>query len=663
MPNPDGSANVTNSRCGVYAAVTYTEINGCLFDTVDYGIDEQYLDIGLQSYLTANTINAYNYGIRLMENDGCDNINVEYNDITLLNKEKSAIGIYAGESNLHHTTSYIINGNSVRLLNATAGIQTAGVCNAQITFNTIELQKPLTYTAPTTTGIDLGGGGGNFLSCNHVAGHTATDTLRYGYRVTQSPFDSLKCNVADSVGYSFRFEGAACVGTRLKGNYMGNAYCGLYLNTEAIIGKQPDSSIQLYHGNIWLNALKYTSGFGAVNLNDANIQSLRSSLFTTNITVAAHNPTIPLSNLSSPFYVDNNGWFDPQNSGANFDCSRSNVCIAAIQGSGDWGDDQLRMRVISDSSISSLFIPESKQIASQLIYADLKTDPNAGSISAYSDYLDDKEYSSEGIMYQIDSVGEEIKLSLANRSVEVSGLLDQFKVLSDSIASIDSLNIILNDTSLVQLKENILGRIEEIKMELNEIQESYILDLNSKQIIKEQLNESISPQQVPDANSKEVESIKLLFKQSGLPAISSNFESLIQIAIQCPSAGGPAVFAARNLIKLINDSIEYDDASTCMQQGILRVANQFHNGIPSFDCILQPNPASNLVQVVMDEHEVKSYLIKLINCLGQEVLRKEFTGIINTMQFSVAALHQGLYTVVITESNGRQMFKKLVIEK
>lgn len=45
------------------------------------------------------------------------------------------------------------------------------------------------------------------------------------------------------------------------------------------------------------------------------------------------------------------------------------------------------------------------------------------------------------------------------------------------------------------------------------------------------------------------------------------------------------------------------------------------------------------------------------------VLRKEYTGIINTMQFSVVALHQGLYTVVITEANGRQMFKKLVIGK
>ena len=107
----------------------------------------------------------------------------------------------------------------------------------------------------------------------------------------------------------------------------------------------------------------------------------------------------------------------------------------------------------------------------------------------------------------------------------------------------------------------------------------------------------------------------------------------------------------------------YDDASTCMQQGILRVANQSYNGIQSFDCILQPNPASNLVQVVMDKHEVKSYKIQLINCLGQEVLRKEYSGIINTMQFSVAALHQGLYTVVITDANGRQMFKKFVIEK
>ncbi len=662
-PNPNNSRNVYRSRCGVYSTFAYTEVYNCIFDSVNYGIDERYLGAALESYLTSNTINAYQCGINLMDNDGSDHITVEYNTIKILPLVKSGIGIYAGESNSHHTTDYWINSNNVKIANSIAGIQTAGVSNAKLTYNTIELQNPGTYTAPSTTGIDIGGGGGNLLSCNHVSGHTVTDSSRYGYRVTQSPFDSLKCNVADSVGYSFRFEGAACVGTRLKGNYMGNAYCGLYLNSEAIIGRQPDSSIQLYHGNVWLNASRYTSGFGAVNLNDANIQSLRSSLFTTNISVAAHNPTIPLSILSAPFYVNNNGWFDPQNSGPNFDCSHSNICIAAIQDSGDWGDDRLRMRVISDSSISSLFIPESKQIASQLVYTDLKTDPNAGSVSAYSDFLDDKKKLSAGIIYKIDSVGAEIKLSLSNRNEEFSGLLFQVKILSDSIASVDSSIIILNDTSLFQQKENILGQTEEIKMELNEIQESYTLDLNSKQITKEQLNESISPQQIPDANSKEVERVKLLFKQTGLIAISSNYESLFQIATQCPSSGGPSVFAARNLIKLINDSIVYDDASTCMQQGILRVANQFHDGTPSFDCILQPNPASNLVQVVMDEHEVKSYKIQLINSLGQEVLRKEYSGIINTMQFSVAALHQGLYTVVITEANGRQMFKKLLIEK
>ena len=391
------------------------------------------------------------------------------------------------------------------------------------------------------------------------------------------------------------------------------------------------------------------------------LQDTQASLLKTNITIAAHNPTTPLSNLLAPFNVDNNGWFDPQNSGPNFDCSRFNVCIAAIQDSGDWGDDQLRMRVINDSSISSLFIPESKQIASQLIYADLKTDPNASSVSAYSDFLDDKENLSEGIIYKIDSIGAEINLSHLTRNEELSSLLIQIKILSDSIASIDSSIIILNDTSLFQQKENILGQIEEIKLELNEIQESYTLDLNSKQITKEQLNESITPQQTPDANIKEVERICLLYKLNGATSLLNNYEPLLQIAIQCPSSGGPSVFVARNLIKLINDSIVYDDVNICMQLGILRVANQQQSRKSGFDFVIQPNPANGIVQVVLDNNEMKTYQLQIFNSLGQDVFKKEYANIISIIQFSVTTLKEGLYTVVVRESNGQQMAQKLVV--
>ncbi|MBL7914552.1 MAG: T9SS type A sorting domain-containing protein [Bacteroidia bacterium] len=662
-PNPDGSPNVARSRCEVYAAITYTEIFGCLFDTLDYGIDEQFLDIGLQSYLLYNTIRAKRYGIRLMENNGSDNISVEGNSITMLNLEKSAVGIYMGESNLHHSNNYNVNSNGVYIYNATAGIQTAGVSKATITYNTVELRTPLSYTAPSTTGIDIGGGAGNFLSCNHVSGHQVTDTLRYGYRVTQSPFDSLKCNVADSVGYSFRFEGAACVGTRLKGNYMGNAYCGLYLNTESIIGQQPQlaNPLPTYHGNVWLNSSRYTSGFGAVNLNDASPLTLISSLLITDQNITFHNPIVPLDSTLGPFHVDDNGWFFPQISGASFDCSRSNVCIAAVQDSGDWGDDQLRMRVINDSSVSSLFIPESKQIASQLIYADLKTDPNARSVNAYSDFLIEKENSSEGIIYQIDSIGSEIRTSILDRNDEVSGLVEQQRILSDSILLIDSIFTITKDTGLFQQKDNLLFQISENKADINEIEENYSLTLSSKQTTKEQLNILISPHQIPDANIAEAERINLLYKQNGVSSILNNYESLFQIAIQCPSAGGPAVFVARNLIKLVNDSIVYDDANICMQLGILRVANQQHSGKTELAFTLQPNPANYVVHVVLDNNEMKTYQLQIFNSLGQDVFNEEYANIFSTIQFSVTTLKEGLYTVVVRESNGQQKAQKLVI--
>ena len=662
MPNPDGSANVTNSRCGVYAAVTYTEINGCLFDTVDYGIDEQYLDIGLQSYLTANTINAYNYGIRLMENDGCDNINVEYNDITLLNKEKSAIGIYAGESNSHHTTAYIINGNNVRLLNATAGIQTAGVSNAQITFNTIELQKPLTYTAPTTTGIDLGGGGGNFLSCNHVSGHTVDSVPRYGYRIAQSQGNTIQCNVADSTSYSFRFEGVACKNTLLKGNYMGNAYCGLYLNQDAIIGQQPDSSIPPYHGNIWLDTARYTSGFGAVNLNAASPQVLFNSLFTTNIYVNAHNPKIPGLTSPPPFLVNDDQWFLRQNTGNSFDCQHSYVCMAALQDSGDLPpDDQLRMRVVNDSSVSSLFVPESKQIASQLVYAELKTDSSAWDVTAYAEFLSDKESLSEGILYKSDSVASVLKTDQINKNLELDQLLVQLESLSDSLMAIDSSFLQNSDSLLLLYKPSILIQLESIKEQIYTwYSESSHLQSNAN-AVKGQLNQALVSQQIPDANQKEVDRISLIYKQNGTNAILSNYESLVPIALQCPSSGGPSVFVARNMIRLVNDSIVYDDASTCSQMGILRLAAQQNSTNHANSFAVVPNPASTEITILLDQKEVHRYLLQIYNSMGEIVFEKGDVNMINNLLVSVSSIPNGLYTIRLMESNGNSMSSKLVI--
>ena len=206
-----------------------------------------------------------------------------------------------------------------------------------------------------------------------------------------------------------------------------------------------------------------------------------------------------------------------------------------------------------------------------------------------------------------------------------------------------------------------LFQISEIKVDINEINENYSLALSNKQTTKEQLNESITPQQTPDANIKEVERICLLYKLNGATSLLNNYEPLLQIAIQCPSSGGPSVFVARNLIKLINDSIVYDDANICMQLGILRVANQQQSRKSGFDFVIQPNPANGIVQVVLDNNEMKTYQLQIFNSLGQDVFKKEYANIISIIQFSVTTLKEGLYTVVVRESNGQQVAQKLVV--
>ena len=52
-----------------------------------------------------------------------------------------------------------------------------------------------------------------------------------------------------------------------------------------------------------------------------------------------------------------------------------------------------------------------------------------------------------------------------------------------------------------------------------------------------------------------------------------NFPQTLAIAQLCPYHGGAAVYTARFFVSFINDSMEYDDQTVCLQQGILRAIN------------------------------------------------------------------------------------------
>ncbi|MBK7967073.1 MAG: hypothetical protein IPK10_18575 [Bacteroidetes bacterium] len=361
--------NMTLCQTGVYTYYSDLTVLSNVMKQMRNGILVNACKYGLTTHLQANQIEATHYGITLYDNATGGGVFVEDNQI-IINGFKGGIGILIKELIFGSNVNYQINANQVELVNGAAGIQTANIKNAIITYNYIHLSEGV-GTAPSSAGIELTATTRTTVNCNTVMGFTDADAKTKGFVTSQSPTNTINCNTADTVGYGYFFGGAMCYSTTFQGNYMGVSYTGLYLNSEATIGKQPSTQLPPYHGNIWLDTLRYYSGFGAVNMNDSTPLSIAGSLFTTNQNMSSHNPKIPLNILSWPFYVDDNGWFDPQGSGNSFNCSTNWTCATLIVGE---GEEEYRTMVVNDSTVSSVFIPESKLMAQQLIYKEFAED-------------------------------------------------------------------------------------------------------------------------------------------------------------------------------------------------------------------------------------------------------------------------------------------------
>jgi hypothetical protein len=129
------------------------------------------------------------------------------------------------------------------------------------------------------------------------------------------------------------------------------------------------------------------------------------------------------------------------------------------------------------------------------------------------------------------------------------------------------------------------------------------------------------------------------------------------VANQCPAAGAEAVFRARAMLALVNDSIVYDDDMACLQVGIYR-----ETAIETdyFDFELIPNPAGDRVTLKINNAQEGFCHINILNILGNKVLEtkvdcQQLEHIINTN-----SLQPGMYFVDV-EFEQKQIVKKLLI--
>lgn len=134
------------------------------------------------------------------------------------------------------------------------------------------------------------------------------------------------------------------------------------------------------------------------------------------------------------------------------------------------------------------------------------------------------------------------------------------------------------------------------------------------------------------------------------------FQSVVQTK-ECPKAGGKSVFIARNIYRLINDSIIYNDASACDTSGMRKSAAISNS---TFEFTLYPNPANEglTVQIKLPEGDV--YEFSLIDQNGrtcQRILNKTD----RRFYVQTRSLSSGLYSLKLTNSKGITTNKRVSI--
>jgi len=423
---------------------------------------------------------------------------------------------------------------------------------------------------------------------------------------------------------------------------MRNHWQGLRLNEFAVI------DTQTHAGNRWLPPANYGSMFGAVNMNASSPFTLAQSLFIINtLPGTIYNPSIP------PFDA---GWFLLDLFGSPYNCPATLPCFDPsfiVNG----GSEILRTYIALDSSLSSSLINETKSIAKMQLYDELKANPSAYSgNAAIMQFKNKNDTSAIGKLYivknKIKSIAEFDSLSL----ILINQLDSMMSLKVSVIRTLDSMATVNPSNNYSAQRDSLINQVNVLIHTRNNL--IAVHDSTAGVKISEglALNLTITSANLPEQNQKAMNEVAAKYYLHGKDSILSYFPQILSVAVQCPYAGGTAVYQAQSFSKLLNDTIAFDVAICA--QALREAAVEQNEG----DYVLIiPNPASEQINVSFKETLAGICHIKACDMLGNEVIRKTLDCKIKSHTFSVKNLVQGVYQVSVTVNNREIKHSKLMI--
>ena len=195
--------------------------------------------------------------------------------------------------------------------------------------------------------------------------------------------------------------------------------------------------------------------------------------------------------------------------------------------------------------------------------------------------------------------------------------------------------------------------------------------LNQINTIKEQTsisiqtaNSSIIANNTPDEYEQIMNEVEIAYQTGGISVLQSRYNDVLSIAVQCPHVGGKAVYKARSLMALLNDTIEYDDASVCTQAGYRKAANnKQHKEETRGDIKIVPNPANDKVTITLSNNMSGICEILFYDVVGKLILSKELDCNQKIHSFNIKNLSEGMYTVKVKQTTHVSEKFKLIIAR
>ncbi|MBK7966103.1 MAG: T9SS type A sorting domain-containing protein [Bacteroidetes bacterium] len=640
FPVNTNSNTMLNCERGVYASYSDLVVSNCIINNVNTGVECTQSRLKRNVLITENTITARKYGIRLYDNAGAANMSAIFNSITIhgntTNGATIGTAISVMEKNNISQTNYNISFNApITIIDAHAGIELSSVFKPQVRCNNV-LQKIASGHAISTVGISI-------LSCvdaqvsqNLVKGYTTSNTTRIGVNTDQSINSLISCNSVDSTGFGFHFT-SNNLNTNFRGNKMRSHFEGLHLTNTAVI------DTQTFAGNRWYG--NYWPWFGAVNLN-LGFFNLRQSLFIVNPTDSTFSPGTPANNTF---------WFQ-FDTAANYVCSNINPC-SSVQIVNDGGDVNLMELIALDSILTSGYIDESRDIAQSILFDFLMTDSALrNSSSIFTTFINNNPVLQS--LYEVKLQYHDLRNAEDSAAILLLTLDNSIKVMVDTLrhynqAIIDNPSLDLStEINQANASLNIMKAAYSSLVQQFKIRENAIL------VNAEFYNTQINATGLPLENEETINSIQISYDLYGEDSIASQFPVFLNIAQQCPSQGGSAVYRARFFVALFNDSITYDDFSVCLAQGYYREMSPYLNQ-PAFETnlIIKPNPANEQVEIILENTYAQDYILRITDIEGR--IKFHFNKATSDYKTNIntETLSPGIYFVLVNNFSGLHLSK------